>query len=249
MSAFLNFDQRLLVHCRFRQFLPSNSQCVVQFWATKKSTPAKKELSRWFGTIGRPDRSFWNLMDASFLSKHRLELFTDAVLAIVMTIMVLELRTPELSGIAGWIEIGPSLLIYWIGFVLIVMGIIIHHDYFAHFHEISRGMLWGNFLFVFFVSLLPLLLRATASHPRDSLDVALLPLDVLLAGLGLTAMRVGAKRKHGDDPDFQKWYRRRNRAALSAASFLLLAAAMAFVSIYITLAMFVIFAIAFIATF
>jgi uncharacterized membrane protein len=183
------------------------------------------------------------------LSKHRLELFTDAVLAIVMTIMVLDLRTPESAGLAGWIEIGPSLLIYLIGFVLIVMGIIIHHDYLAHFHEITRGMLWGNFVFVFFVSLLPLLLRATAQHPRDSLDVSLLPLDVLVAGLGLSAMRVVARRRHSHDPEFQTWYRHRQRTALWAASFLFLSALLAFVSVYITLVMFVIFAIAFVATF
>jgi uncharacterized membrane protein len=100
------------------------------------------------------------------LSKHRLELLTDAVLAIVMTIMVLDLRTPLSSGLAGWIEIAPSLLLYVIGFVIIVMGIIIHHDYFAHFREITRPMLWGNFVFVLFVTLLPLLLRAIAAHPR-----------------------------------------------------------------------------------
>jgi uncharacterized membrane protein len=188
-------------------------------------------------------------MDGISLSKHRLELFTDAVLAIVMTIMVLDLRTPQTSGPAGWIEVGPSLLLYLIGFVLIVIGIIIHHDYFTHFHEITRGMLWGNFVFVFFVSLLPLLLRATVAHPRDSFDVALLPLDVLVAGLGLAAMRVVARRKQSSDPDFQNWYRHRQRTALWAASFLVLTAAFAFVSVYITLAMFLIFAIAFAATF
>jgi uncharacterized membrane protein len=180
------------------------------------------------------------------LSKHRLELFTDAVLAIVMTIMVLELRTPESAGWAGWVEAGPSLFLYLVGFVLVVMGIIIHHDYLAHFVEISRGMLWGNFVFV---SLLPLLLRATALHPRDSLDVALLPLDVLIAGLGLAAMRVVARRTHGRGPDFQKWYRYRQKTALWAGSFLLLASALAFVSVYITLVMFIVFAIGFIATF
>jgi uncharacterized membrane protein len=197
----------------------------------------------------RGRQPFRGFVDALSLSKHRLELFTDAVLAIVMTIMVLDLHTPESSGLSGWIEVGPSLFLYLIGFVLIVMGIIIHHDYFAHFHEINRGMVWGNFVFVFFVSLLPLLLRAAAAHPRDSFDIALLPLDVLVAGLGLSAMRVVATRKYSSDPDFQKWYRHRQRTALWAGSFLILTAALAFVSVYITLAMFVIFAIAFVATF
>jgi len=131
---------------------------------------------------------------------------TDAVLAIVMTIMVLVLRTPVSSGLAGWIEIGPSLLLYVIGFILIVMGIIIHHDYFAHFREISRAMLWGNFVFVFFVTLVPLLLRAIAAHPGDSFNVALLPVDVLIAGLGLASMRVSGASKHRHDPGFQDWY-------------------------------------------
>jgi uncharacterized membrane protein len=183
------------------------------------------------------------------VSKHRLELLTDAVLAIVMTIMVLDLRTPLSSGLAGWIEIGPSLLLYLVGFVIIVMGIIIHHDYFAHFREISRAMLWGNFMFVFFTTLVPLLLRAIAVHPGDGFNVALLPLDVLVAGLGLAVMRVRAVRKHHDDPGFLDWYRHRQRSALWGAPMLLLAAGLAFVSVYLTLGVFAIFAIGFVATF
>jgi len=186
---------------------------------------------------------------AASFSKHRLELLTDAVLAIVMTIMVLDLRTPPSSGLTGWIQIGPSLLLYVIGFVLIVMGIIIHHDYFVHFREISRAMLWGNFVFVFFVTLIPLLLRAVAAHHGDSFNLALLPVDVLIAGLGLTTMRIGAVGQHRHDPGFQDWYRHRRRSALWAAPLLLLAAGLAYVSVYLTLGIFAIFAIGFIATF
>lgn len=188
-------------------------------------------------------------MRATSLSKHRLELLTDAVLAIVMTIMVLDLRTPPSSGLAGWIDIGPSLLLYVVGFVVIVMGIIIHHDYLAHFREISRPMLWGNFLFVFFVTLVPLLLRAIAAHPADSFSVALLPLDVLVAGLGLTTMRIGAVSTHRHDPGFQAWYRHRQRNSFWAAPLLALAAGLAYVSVYLTLGVFALFAIGFVATF
>ena len=186
---------------------------------------------------------------ATSLSKHRLELLTDAVLAIVMTIMVLDLRTPLSSGLAGWAAIGPSLLLYLIGFVIIVMGIIIHHDYFAHFREINRAMLWGNFVFVFFVTLIPLLLRAIAAHPGDSFNVALLPVAVLIAGLGLAAMRIGAVSRHRHDAGFQDWYRHRRRNSLWAAPLLLLAAGLAYVSVYLTLVVFAVFAIGFIATF
>ena len=62
-------------------------------------------------------------------------------------------------------------------------------------------------------------------------------------------MRVAAKQKHIDDLGFQQWYRHRQRTAFWAASFLLVSAALAFVSVYITLVMFLIFAIVFIATF
>jgi uncharacterized membrane protein len=191
----------------------------------------------------------WGSVRATSFSKHRLELLTDAVLAIVMTIMVLDLRTPLSSGLAGWIAIGPSLLLYVVGFVLVVMGIIIHHDYFAHFREISRAMLWGNFVFVFFVSLVPLLLRAIAAHPGDSFSVALLPVDVLIAGLGIATMRIGAVGKHRYDPGFQDWYRHRRRNSFWAAPLLLLAAGLAYVSVYLTLGVFAIFAIGFVATF
>jgi len=51
--------------------------------------------------------------------KHRLEPFTDAVLAIVITIMVLDLHTPPASGWAGWKALLPNLAIYVLGLMVV----------------------------------------------------------------------------------------------------------------------------------
>ncbi len=53
--------------------------------------------------------------------KHRLELFSDAVFAIIITVMLLELRVPESSGWSGWRPLLPGLLAYVVTFVFLLV--------------------------------------------------------------------------------------------------------------------------------
>ena len=88
--------------------------------------------------------------------KHRLELFSYAVMAIVITIMVLDLHTPATGGWHAFVPILPAIGIYSIGFSMIGLCWLTHHRYFAKMETFNRKMVWSNFFFLFVVSLLPL---------------------------------------------------------------------------------------------
>src|SRR5579862_912095 len=126
------------------------------------------------------------------MSKHRLELFSDGVMAIIITIMVLDLKTPLTGGVEGWSGAKTSLVLYVLGFINVASGWVIHHDVFARFRQISRLMIWANFGFLFFESLIPFSVRTIAEHPTDAVDVALGCINVALAGLALTTVRLTA---------------------------------------------------------
>lgn len=102
--------------------------------------------------------------------KHRLELFSDAVLAIIITIMVLDLHTPATGGWQAFLPTLPAIGAYAVGFITMVGFWVVHASFFARVEEITRAMMWLNFAFLFLASLMPFLIRNLAEYPGDRAD-------------------------------------------------------------------------------
>jgi uncharacterized membrane protein len=146
--------------------------------------------------------------------KHRLELFSDAVMAIVITIMVLDLHTPATGGWHAFVPILPAIGIYSIGFSMIGLCWLTHHRYFAKMETFNRKMVWSNFFFLFVVSLLPLLVRNVADHPGDAADTEALILWNFFTVVSVTLFRFSSYRDNIDRPGFREWFKSANRRAL-----------------------------------
>jgi uncharacterized membrane protein len=145
--------------------------------------------------------------------KHRLELFSDAVLAIIITIMVLDLHRPATGGWHAFVPILPSIGIYAIGFFILGSGWLWHHHYFANFETFNRKMVWSNLFFLFVASLLPLLIRNLADHPGDAADTVTIILWVFSAAISLTLLRLTSYRDNIGRPGFRQWFESSNRRA------------------------------------
>jgi uncharacterized membrane protein len=146
--------------------------------------------------------------------KHRLELFSDAVMAIIITIMVLDLKTPMEGGWRGFVPALPTVAIYAAGFLQVAVLWAFHHSFFSRVERITRTMLWANFAFLFFLSLLPLLIRAIGEHPKAPAETMAFILLGWVSNLCLSVFRVASKGQHKGDPDMMAWQRRRNRSTL-----------------------------------
>jgi uncharacterized membrane protein len=85
----------------------------------------------------------------------RLEAFSDGVLAIIITIMVLELHTPEGSTLADLGDSATSFLTYVLSFVYIGIYWSNHHHLFQLVHRVNGGVLWANLHLLFWLSLYP----------------------------------------------------------------------------------------------
>ena len=91
------------------------------------------------------------------LTTSRMEAFSDGVIAVIITIMVLELKVPpkSLSNIEGLRSILPLLLVYLLSFVLTGIYWVNHHYLVDDVKHITHGMLWANLAFLFSLSLIP----------------------------------------------------------------------------------------------
>jgi len=89
------------------------------------------------------------------MGKGRLEAFSDGVLAVAITIMVLELKVPHDASIDALLAVWPVFLSYVLSFVYIGIYWNNHHHMLHATHHVSGGVLWANLHLLFWLSLIP----------------------------------------------------------------------------------------------
>jgi len=90
------------------------------------------------------------------MTKNRLEAFSDAVIAIILTIMVLELHPPEHgAGLSSLAALAPVFLSYVLSFVYLGIYWNNHHHLFQIVHHVDGRILWANMHLLFWLSLVP----------------------------------------------------------------------------------------------
>src|SRR5262245_11096413 len=89
------------------------------------------------------------------MSTERLEIFSDGVIAIIITIMVLELRPPEGSGFDELLPLLPNVLAYDLSFALVAIYWNNHHHLFTLVNRVDGAVMWSNLLLLFSLSLVP----------------------------------------------------------------------------------------------
>lgn len=108
----------------------------------------------------------------------RVEAFSDGVMAIALTIMVLELKTPDSPDLKGMAEFLPTLLTYVLSFIYIGIYWSNHHHLMHLTKRVDGGALWANLNLLFWLSLVPFTTRWMD-------DSSLSPLPVLVYGFNL----------------------------------------------------------------
>ncbi len=89
------------------------------------------------------------------MTKNRLEAFSDGVLAIIITIMVLELRTPQGHEWSGLLKLWPTLLAYVLSFTYVGIYWNNHHHLMLTVRRVNGSTLWANLHLLFWLSLFP----------------------------------------------------------------------------------------------
>ncbi len=89
------------------------------------------------------------------MEKNRLEAFSDGVLAIIITIMVLELKVPHATELSGLKPLVPVFLSYVLSFLYVGIYWNNHHHLFHSTQDVTGGILWANLHLLFWLSLFP----------------------------------------------------------------------------------------------
>ena len=143
-------------------------------------------------------------MSSQKLSPARLEAFTDGVIAVIITILVLELKVPAQDGLAGLRVVWPTLLLYLLTFVQVGIYWVNHHYLLDEVESVSHGILWANLAFLFFLSLFPFVTLWIGTRGLSSFSTALYALESLLPGLSYSVLWV-AVRSRSTNPPHATW--------------------------------------------
>jgi len=129
----------------------------------------------------------------------RLEAFSDGVIAVIITIMVLELHVPHADGLAGLREVLPTLLVYALSFTYTGIYWINHRHLIDRCTErigrVDEAMLWANLFLLFCLSLLPFFTSYMLAKHLDSLSVALYGAGNLVTGFSFMLFRLALLRR------------------------------------------------------
>jgi uncharacterized membrane protein len=113
----------------------------------------------------------------------RLEAFSDGVIAIIITIMVLELKVPHGGDLAALRGLLPSLAGYALSFVYVGIYWNNHHHLLHACQRINGSIMWANLLFLFWLSLVPFVTGWVGEQRGASLPTAAYGVVLLMAGV------------------------------------------------------------------
>jgi uncharacterized membrane protein len=132
------------------------------------------------------------------MSKNRLEAFSDGVMAVIITIMVLELKVPASGGFAdAYRELAPHLLTYVISFVFVAIYWNNHHHLLHAVTRIDGVVLWANMHLLFWLSLVPFTTAWVAARPSSTVATATYGMVFLLSGVAYVLLERALVSRQG----------------------------------------------------
>jgi uncharacterized membrane protein len=135
------------------------------------------------------------------MGKGRLEAFSDGVIAIIITIMVLELKVPHETTLAALGELLPVFLSYVLSFIFVGIYWNNHHHLMHAVKRVTGGMLWANLHLLFWLSLIPFTTGWMGENHFESTPVALYGVNLLLNAIAYTILVRVILKSHGQDSD------------------------------------------------
>ncbi len=131
------------------------------------------------------------------MNKGRVEAFSDGVLAIIITIMVLELKVPAGDDLGALRPLHAALLAYVLSFAYVGIYWNNHHHLFQTVKHVTGGIMWANLHLLFWLSLLPVVTGWAGEHPRASWPSAIYGLVLLAAALSYLILQRSIVRHGG----------------------------------------------------
>jgi len=154
------------------------------------------------------------------LEKSRLLAMTDGVVAIIITIMVLELKAPEGENLEALHELWPVFFAYALSFIYVAIYWNNHHHFFHLVSRVNGAVLWANFHLLFWLSLIPFSTAWLGEHPFAPGPTALYGLSLLMPAIAWVTMQRVIIRSQGKNSPLQSALGRDFKGTLSPLLYL-----------------------------
>ena len=138
------------------------------------------------------------------MGKGRLEAFSDGVVAILITIMVLELKVPEGDSVQALAPVLPVFGSYVLSFVYLGIYWTNHHHLLHATQKVSGGILWANLHLLFWLSLVPFATRWMGESPLSSVPTAFYGVSLLMPALAWLILQAAILRSQGPESRLAK---------------------------------------------
>jgi uncharacterized membrane protein len=176
-------------------------------------------------------------MAADKISPERLGTFSDGVIAIIITIMVLDVKVPHVATPAALLALWPNFASYALSYLFVGIAWVNHHHLFRFVENADLQVTWANLVFLFFVSLLPFSTAYMAETRMNSFPTALYAAVFLAITIAFSFLRGAIARQFGEDPALAAMDRLANRKDWAALLLYIVAIPAAYIYSALSLAL------------
>lgn len=155
------------------------------------------------------------------MKKGRLEAFSDGVLAIIITIMVLEMEAPLDTTLASLLTVVPVFLSYVLSYIYVGIYWINHHQVIQAVEVIDNRVLWANLLLLFCISLIPFATSWMGENHLSPLPVALYGVVLLLSAVAFRILEITLMKSNAANRRVCNALRRGRKEMISIGLYLL----------------------------
>ncbi len=138
------------------------------------------------------------------MGRGRLEAFSDGVIAILITIMVLELKIPHGAEWSALTPLVPVFLTYVLSFIFLGIYWVNHHHMLHTIQRVSGSVLWANLNLLFWLSLIPFVTGWLGENHGASVPTATYGIVLLCAAIAYTILTYRIIAQHGPDSTLAK---------------------------------------------
>ena len=155
------------------------------------------------------------------MGKGRLEAFSDGVIAIIITIMVLEFKVPHGEQLSDLLPLWPVFLSYVLSFVNVGIYWNNHHHLMHAVKKVNGAVLWANLNLLFWLSLMPFATAWMGENHFASMPMVVYCLDLCMCGVAYTALQSKIIKLEGAQSALHQAIGRDLKGKVSLASYVL----------------------------
>jgi len=175
------------------------------------------------------------------MGKNRLEAFSDGVIAIIITIMVLEMKAPHGSDLTALRSLGPVFLSYVLSFIYVGIYWNNHHHMLHTMRHVNGPVLWANLHLLFWLSLIPFVTGWMGENHFADWPVALYGVVLLMSSIAYYILSRVLIKLHGHDSALAQALGKDVKGKASVATYLV-AIPLAFVNHWLSVGLYVLLA-------